>query len=247
MRAEYRPAMRVLSGTSGFSYAAWKGIFYPPKLPASGMLAAYAQRLPTVEINASFYRMPQARTLASWRDAVPPSFVFALKGSRRVTHIKRLAGVEEEVGFFQRGLAELEGRLGPVLWQLPPTLKKDVVKLREFVALLPRDRAAIEFRHESWFAEDVLTTLADAGVALCIADDEERATPLVPTARLGYLRLRRPDYDEGDLRRWAERIRSCPWDEVYVYFKHEDDARGPEYALRFGGLTPAGGELHAHP
>jgi uncharacterized protein YecE (DUF72 family) len=237
--------MRILAGTSGFSYAAWRGAFYPPKLPASRMLAAYAQRLPTVEINATFYRMPLAKTLASWREAVPPGFVFALKGSRRVTHLKRLVDVSEEVAFFQRTVAELEGTLGPVLWQLPPTAKKDLGRLRAFLELLPRGgRTALEFRHAGWFTEDVLTALADAGVALCVAEDEERATPLVSTARFGYLRLRRPDYDLAALARWADRLRAMPWTEAFVFFKHEEEARGPAYALQLTQVLEAVGERH---
>jgi uncharacterized protein YecE (DUF72 family) len=230
--------MRILAGTSGFSYAAWKGSFYPPKLPASRMLAAYATRLPTVEINATFYRMPQTKTLAAWRDAVPPGFVFALKGSRRVTHLKRLGEVAEDVAWFYRNASELEGKLGPVLWQLPPSVKKDLGRLRELVALLPRgSRAALEFRHASWFADDALAVLSDAGVALCIAEDEERSTPVAPTARFGYLRLRRPDYDLAALARWAEKVRAAPWDEAFVFFKHEEEALGPRYALEFGRLA----------
>jgi uncharacterized protein YecE (DUF72 family) len=230
--------MRILAGTSGFSYAAWKGRFYPPKTPASRMLSEYAARLPAVEINATFYRMPRTATLATWRDAVPGSFVFALKGSRRVTHLERLSGVAEDVAYFYRTAAELEGTLGPVLWQLPPTLKKDLGRLREFAALLPRGgRAALELRHESWFDSDALTVLADAGIALCIAEDEERATPRVATARFGYLRLRRPDYDAPALARWAAWVRGQPWDEAFVFFKHEEEAKGPEYALRFGAAT----------
>ena len=240
--------MRILAGTSGFSYTAWRGSFYPPKLPASKMLSAYALQLPTVEINATFYRVPRATTLASWRDAVPAAFVFALKGSRRVTHAKRLADVEQEVGYFQRSLAELEGRLGPVLWQLPPTAKKDTGRLSEFLALVAQGgRAAIEFRHPSWFTEEVLGLLSAANVALCIAEDEEHATPVVATARFGYLRLRRPDYGVAELSSWLHRVRSMPWDEAFVFFKHEDEARGPEYAVRFGQLAGAGAELHAQP
>ena len=232
--------MRVRAGTSGFSYAAWKGSFYPDRLPASRMLAAYAARLPSVEINATFYRMPQAKTLAAWRAEVPPSFVFALKGPQRITHVKRLAGVAEDVAWFYRVAAELEGTLGPVLWQLPPNAKKDLGRLREFLELLPRGgRAAFEFRHGSWLSEDVLRTLADAGAALCVADEERRSTPLAATARFGYLRLRRPDYDEGALARWAAAVRAQPWEEAFVFFKHEEAARGPAYAIRFGELTAA--------
>jgi uncharacterized protein YecE (DUF72 family) len=233
--------MRVFAGTSGFSYAAWKGRFYPPKVKSAEMLAAYAQRLPTVEINATFYRMPLAKTLAAWRAQVPPTFLFALKGSRRITHAKRLAGAAEEVAYFYRVAAELEGTLGPVLWQLPPNAKKDVAVLRDFLELLPRGgRSTFEFRHASWFSDDVLRALADAGAALCIAEDEERSTPTVATARFGYLRLRRPDYDGAALARWAETVRAQPWDDAFVFFKHEEEAKGPEYALRFGAILGAG-------
>jgi uncharacterized protein YecE (DUF72 family) len=238
--------MRIRAGTSGFSYTAWRGVFYPPKLPPSRMLGAYGQRLPTVEINATFYRMPRTTTLDTWRSAVPPGFVFALKGSRRVTHLHRLDDVAEEVGYFYRNAAELEGTLGPVLWQLPPSLKKDLGRLRDLLGLLPRGgRTAVEFRHASWFGEDVLQLLADAGVALCIAQDEERETPAVATARFGYLRLRRTDYDTPALAAWLDRVRAFPWEEAFVFFKHEDDARGPEYAIRFGAMAGAGESAEA--
>jgi uncharacterized protein YecE (DUF72 family) len=229
--------MRVLAGTSGYSYPAWKGSFYPPSLPASRMLSTYAERLPTVEINATFYRMPQARTLAGWRAQVPPSFVFALKGPQRITHVKRLAGAAEDVRFFHSVAAELGDALGPVLWQLPPTFRKDLPRLRDFLALLPRGgRAAFEFRHASWHDDEVLAALADAGAALCIADDEERSTPPSATAPFGYLRLRRSDYDDAALGRWADTVRAQRWDAAFVFFKHEDEARGPAYALRFREL-----------
>lgn len=242
----YRPLMKILAGTSGFSYAAWKGRFYPAKVPASRMLAAYAERLPTVEINATFYRMPQAKTLAAWSSQVPPSFLFALKGPQRVTHFKRLAGAAEEVGHFYRIAEELEGMLGPVLWQLPPSLKKDLGLIRDFLELLPPGgRAALEFRHATWFSDDVLQSLTDAGAALCIADDEGRSTPVVATAPFGYLRLRRPDYDESALARWADTVRTKPWREAFVYFKHEEEARGPAYALRFGQILAAEVAGHA--
>jgi uncharacterized protein YecE (DUF72 family) len=232
--------MRILAGTSGWSYPAWKGKFYPENLPATRMLPAYAARLPTVEINATFYRTPQAKTLAGWRAAVPPSFVFALKGPQRVTHVKRLAGAADDVAFFQRTAAELGEALGPVLWQLPPSFKKDLPRLLDFLALLPRGgRAAFEFRHPSWHSDDVLAALSAAGAALCLADDEERSTPVVATAGFGYLRLRRPDYDDTALARWADVVRAQRWTDAFVFFKHEDEARGPDYALRFAVLAPA--------
>jgi uncharacterized protein YecE (DUF72 family) len=230
--------MLIRAGTSGFSYAAWRGTFYPPKLPATRMLGAYAGRLPTVEINATFYRMPRVEMLENWRAAVPPGFVFALKGSQRVTHMKRLDDVAEEVTRFYGAALTLKDALGPVLWQLPPWQRKDLGRLKEFLALLPKGaRAVLEFRHVSWFGDDVLALLADAGVAMCIAESEERATPVVATTRFGYLRLRRPDYDAEKLADWLGQVRAFAWDEAYVFFKHEDEGRGPAYALQFGALA----------
>jgi uncharacterized protein YecE (DUF72 family) len=230
--------MRILAGTSGYSYPAWKGSFYPPDLPSSRMLAAYAARLPAVEINATFYRMPRESTLAGWRAEVPPGFVFALKAPQRITHRKRLSGADDDVLLFLRTAAELGSALGPLLWQLPPTQRKDLPRLRAFLALLPRGgRSVLEFRHESWRSDDVLATLAEAGVALCIADTEEGTTPLAATSGFGYLRLRRQDYDDAALARWAEVIRVQPWSDAFVFFKHEDEARGPDYAVRFAAAA----------
>jgi uncharacterized protein YecE (DUF72 family) len=240
--------VRILAGTSGWSYPAWKGRFYPPDLPATRMLGAYATRLATVEVNNTFYRMPRPATLAGWRAEVPPGFVFALKAPQRVTHFQRLVGVEDAVAYFYRSAAELGADLGPVLFQLPPSLKKDLPRLRDFLALLPRGgRAALEFRHSSWHDDEVLAALADAGAALCIAEDEQAATPLVATASFGYLRLRRPDYDLRALAGWAERIRSQPWSEAFAFFKHEDEARGPEYALRMAELAGHGAAAEPGP
>jgi uncharacterized protein YecE (DUF72 family) len=152
------------------------------------------------------------------------------------------------VAYFYRVAAELEGTLGPVLWQLPPTSKKDLPRLREFLELLPRGgHAAVEFRHPSWFSDEVLQALGDASAALCIADDEGRSTPIVPTAPFGYLRLRRPDYDEAALARWAETVCSQPWREAFVYFKHEEAARGPAYAIQFGRYAATEPHAHASP
>ncbi len=226
--------MRILAGTSGYSYPAWRGTFYPADLPASRMLAAYAERLSTVEVNATFYRMPRPEALARWRAQVPPSFVFALKAPQLVTHVRRLAGVAGDVERFLSAAAELGPSLGPVLWQLPPSLRKDLPRLRDLLALLPRGgRTAVEFRHESWRDDAVLAALREAGAALCVVDGEDGATPFEPTGPFGYLRLRRPDYDRAALARWAERIRAQPWGEAFVYFKHEDAGRGPDLARRF--------------
>lgn len=225
--------MRILAGTSGFSYKEWKGSFYPEDLPAQEMLRFYAERLPAVEINNTFYRMPKAQLLAGWSEQVPDGFRFVLKASQRITHFKRLKDAAEEVGYFFRVAATLGDRLGPVLFQLPPNLKKDLPRLADFLAALPpATRAAFEFRHASWFEDDVFETLRARGAALCIAEDEELATPPVATAGWGYLRLRRPDYGEEELAAWADRVRSQAWDEAYVFFKHEDAGAGPRLATR---------------
>lgn len=236
--------MRILTGTSGWSYPAWKGSFYPAKLPSTRMLSAYAERLATVEVNNTFHRMPRGELLAGWRAQVPDSFVFALKAPQLITHWQRLAGADESVAAFYRAAAELGPTLGPVLFQLPPSLRKDLPLLRAFLALLPHGgRAALEFRHPSWDAPEVHAALADAGAALVCADTEEDAGRLVPTAPFGYLRLRRPDYDAAAVAGWADRIAAQPWREAFVFFKHEDEARGPAFALALAKL--AAGEAAA--
>ncbi len=231
-RPRYRAGMRILTGTSGWSYPAWKGPFYPAKLPTTRMLSAYAERLPTVEVNNTFHRMPRGELLAGWRAQVPASFVFSLKAPQLITHWQRLSSVEGIVAAFYRAAAELGPTLGPVLFQLPPSLHKDLPLLRAFLALLPHGgRAAVEFRHPSWDAPEVHQALADAGAALVCADTEESAGNLVATAPHGYLRLRRPDYDVAAIVEWAARIAGQPWQEAFVFFKHEDEARGPAFAL----------------
>lgn len=229
--------MRILAGTSGYSYPAWRGRFYPPDLPAARMLEAYAQRFDAVEINATFHRMPSPRTLATWRARVPERFTFALKAPQRITHYMRLAGVDEPVRRLLEAAAELGPTLGPILFQLPPTLEPDPARLRALLALLPPGgRFAFEFRHPGWLEGPVLAALAEAGAALCVTDTEAGETPAVATAPFGYLRLRRAEYDEEALRRWHARIREKPWREAFVFFKHEDEARGPAFAERFARL-----------
>jgi uncharacterized protein YecE (DUF72 family) len=227
----YLAEVRLLTGTSGFSYKEWKGSFYPEDLPAEKMLAYYSERLPAVEINNTFYRMPKPELLAGWCEQVPESFRFVLKASQRITHRKRLKDAAEEVDWFYRAAAALSGRAGPTLFQLPPNLKKDLHRLQDFLAVLPeRKPAAFEFRHASWFEDDVFEALRARGAALCIAEDEELATPLVPTADWGYLRLRRQDYDDAAVASWAGRIRAQPWGEAYAFLKHEDSGTGPRLA-----------------
>jgi uncharacterized protein YecE (DUF72 family) len=231
--------MRVLCGTSGFSYKEWKGSFYPEDLPADAMLRYYSERLPAVEINNTFYRMPKPALLEGWAAQVGEDFRFALKASQRITHHKRLKEAAEEVAYFFGVAATLGERLGPALFQLPPNLKKDLPRLEAFLGTIPAGRrAAFEFRHASWFEEDVFEALRSRGAALCIAEDEDLATPLVATADWGYLRLRRQDYVEADVAAWAERVRAQEWEEAYVFFKHEDAGSGPRLAAQLQGLFP---------
>lgn len=225
--------MRVLAGASGYSYREWKGSFYPADIRPDGMLGFYAARLPTVEINNTFYRLPKAELLESWADATPPDFRFAIKASRRITHLARLKAetAADALQVLYRNLAALGAKRGPVLFQLPPSLKKDLPRLAEFLRLLPEEHgAAFEFRNPSWFAEDVHDALRAAGAALCLSEREDGAPPpLVETAAWGYVRLRLESYTDADLRRWAARLAGTAWREAHVYFMHEPAA--PAYAL----------------
>jgi uncharacterized protein YecE (DUF72 family) len=228
-------ATAVRAGTSGYNYPEWKGRFYPERIAPDRMLAYYAERFPTVEVNATFYRMPTPRQVESWAAQVPEGFVFSLKAPRRITHDRRLKDCEDAVRAFCDAAAVLGPRLGVLLFQLPPNLKADVARLEAFVDSVPRGaRIAFEFRHASWWDEPVYAILRARNIALCVADSEERHTPLVATADFGYLRLRDAGYSEEDLARWAGLILGQPeWREAYVYFKHEDEARGPEFASVF--------------
>jgi len=229
--------MRLLVGTSGYSYAEWKGTFYPEKLPGAKMLAHYSAQLPAVEINNTFYRMPNPELLARWADETPADFSFALKSPRRITHEKRLVDADDALARFFEVSASLAGKLGPILFQLPPFLRKDVPRLATFLTLLrtiaPTARPAFEFRHVSWFADDVYAALRERDAALCLSESEDLATPVVATAGWGYLRLRRQDYDDAALGAWAERVRAQAWTDTHVFFKHEDEGRGPALAKRF--------------
>jgi uncharacterized protein YecE (DUF72 family) len=227
--------MKCWVGTSGFSYKEWKGSFYPEDLSNDGMLAYYGERLNAVEINNTFYRMPKRSLLADWGSKVPDDFSFVLKASRKITHFKRLKGTEEEMGYLLDVSSELGVRRGPMLFQLPPNFKIDVERLRDFVTLLPTGfRAAFEFRHDSWFADETYAVLGDAGVALVVADtDADEPPAVVPTAKYGYLRLRRADYEPADVTRWAGVVSEQDWDDAFVFFKHEDAGAGPALAERF--------------
>ena len=234
--------MRVLAGTSGYSYKEWKGSFYPEDLPAEEMLRYYATRLPAVEINNTFYRMPKAEVLARWAEQVPDGFRFALKASQQITHRKRLKDAADSVAYFFQVAATLGDRMGPVLFQLPPNFKKDLPRLTDFLAALPpASRCAFEFRHESWFDDSLFEALRARGCALCVAEDEELATPFAATADWGYLRLRRQDYGEEDLRNRAASMLAQPWSEAYVFFKHEEGGTGPRLARELAKIVGPGG------
>ena len=230
--------MRVLTGTSGYSYKEWKGSFYPDDLPAAKMLAYYAERLQTVEINNTFYRMPKKETVQGWAETVPDGFSFVLKATNRITHKKRLKYCGDEVEYVTRTARELGDKLGPMLFQLPPFLRKDTERLQQFLKTLPKGwRSAFEFRHESWFEDDVYDALREGGAALVVSDTgkEGLPAPIVPTADYGYLRLRRENYDAAALDDWAAQIRAQPWQEAHVFFKHEDAGAGPRMATDFLG------------
>ncbi len=227
--------MKCWVGTSGFSYKEWKGSFYPAALSNDRMLAYYGERLNAVEINNTFYRMPKRATLADWGAKVPDEFSFVLKASRKITHFKRLKDTQDELGYLVDVSSELGARLGPMLFQLPPNMKIDVERLRDFVSLFPAGlRAAFEFRHDSWFADETYTLLSDAGVALVVADTgADEPAEVVATAPYGYLRLRRDDYDPDDVARWAHIVSDQEWEDAFVFFKHEDAGAGPALAERF--------------
>ncbi|OGA96033.1 MAG: hypothetical protein A3E79_18775 [Burkholderiales bacterium RIFCSPHIGHO2_12_FULL_61_11] len=227
--------MNLYVGTSGYAYKAWKGSFYPADLSAKRMLRFYGEHFRTVEINTTFYRMPTVALLQAWADEVPADFRFVLKASQRITHLQRLQDSGDSVAYLLDVARTLRQRLGALLFQLPPNLKRDVPRLRAFLALLPpQPRAAFEFRHPSWFDDEVFALLHAHQSALCIADAEsDLDVAVVATADWGYLRLRRPDYDDAALKAWAKRVRQQSWREAFVFFKHEEAGRGPQLAQRF--------------
>ena len=220
-------------GTSGYNYPEWKGSFYPADLPAAKMLPYYAARFPTVEINYTFYRMPSEKLVGGWADQTPSPYRLTLKATRRITHDARLKQTGELVSRFCLVASTLGDKLGALLFQLPPNLKKDVPLLEAFLADLPsRVCAAFEFRHPSWFDDDVLGVLAARNIALCVADSDKLSTPVRVTADYAYFRLRDEGYTPDDIKRWAETItrETSGCKDVYVYFKHEEEGKGPEFA-----------------
>ena len=227
--------MKTWIGTSGFQYSGWKGTFYPEDLPTAQMLPYYAERLSTTEINYTFHRIPAPKTIENWSTLTPTTFRFSLKAPQRITHFAKLRDCDDTVDYFYEVASGLGERLGPVLFQLPPQLKKDAELLGRFTECLPASmRAAFEFRDSSWFGEEVFEILRKRNCSLCIADTEKLATPDVATADWGYLRLRREDYQPADVERWAGAIeeKATAWSEVFVYFKHEESGIGPKLAAQ---------------
>ena len=225
---------RVLVGTSGYNYPEWRGSFYPEKFPTNGMLAYYAERFRTVEINYTFYRMPTEKLLAGWAAGTPEGFTFTLKAPRRITHGAKLQGCEDLVAAFCATAGTLGAKLATLLFQLPPTFRANPAVLRQFAALLPAGaRAAFEFRHPSWLDAETFDILRERNLALCIADSEALSTPVEVTADYGYFRLRDEGYQQADLERWAGTVGALPVETAFVYFKHEEQGLGPEFARRF--------------
>ncbi|MEO1128757.1 MAG: DUF72 domain-containing protein [Planctomycetota bacterium] len=230
--------MQMFVGTSGYSYKEWKGTFYPDGTKPAEMLSYYLTQLPAVEINNTFYRMPTEKVLSGWAEQTPDDFRFSIKASRRITHMKRLKGVEEDVSFLLSSLETLGARLGALLFQLPPNFKKDIERIEAFFQLLPPGTPTVfEFRHDSWFDEETAQVLQAHSCAWCVSDvDDEDSPELRMTAPSGYVRLRRESYTSKALQTWHERIAAMPWEKAFVFFKHEDEARGPTYAAEFRSM-----------
>lgn len=232
--------MNIYVGTSGFGHKEWKGKFYPEKISAKDMLRFYAGRLKTVEINNTFYHMPNGTVLTSWSEQVPPDFVFALKAPQVITHMKRLKQVSSEAGYLFKSLSVLDKKLGPILFQFPESFHANAPTLEAFLALIPdHTSCAFDFRSPSWLNEEILDLLRKKGCSWCIEDtDEKPLQEIISTTTWGYLRLRRSDYTDADLSQWAEKVLAQNWERAFVFFKHEGEAaKGPELAMRFQELV----------
>jgi uncharacterized protein YecE (DUF72 family) len=233
--------VKLLAGTSGYAFKEWKGTFYPSDIKNDGMLTYYASKFPTVEINNTFYRLPKQNVLLEWASQVPEQFTFAIKASQRITHFARLkAEAADPLAFLLKNTELLGDRLGPILFQLPPNLKKDLDRLRAFLDLLPENRRFVmEFRHESWFEDDVFSALRERDVAMCVGEQDDFKCPVVTTATWGYLRLHKLDYDDAALREWGKCVSTQGWKEAYVYFKHDEgEGSGPPAVDKFIAGVP---------
>lgn len=225
--------MRTWVGTSGFQYPEWKGKFYPEDMSASKMLTFYAQEFRSTEVNYTFRSIPSEKTIKRWCDETPKDFRFSLKAPQRVTHFAKLKNCGSVLEAFFEAVHGLGSKMGPMLFQLPPTFRKDAVLLGEFLGTAPKGlRVTFEFRHASWFADDVFEILSRRNAALCLAESEEFETPRVATADFGYLRPRRLDYTGTQIKQWAKflQAQSKGWSEVFAYFKHEETCVGPRFA-----------------
>ncbi|MEM8766882.1 MAG: DUF72 domain-containing protein [Pseudomonadota bacterium] len=239
---------RVLAGTSGYSYKEWRGVFYPEQSQPDEWLELYGSRLPTVEINNTFYRMPRSHVVETWRDSVPEDFRFVIKASRRITHQKRLKDADEPVGILLKQTSLLGEKLGALLFQLPPQQRLNLDRLQSFQALLPEGiPAAFEFRHSSWNDESVDRALADRGHVRVLSHDGGAEVPAIERGPLCYLRLRASDYSAPELGEWRERVDGSGADVAFVFFKHEDAGGGPRMATEFlaAGRGNGGGRASA--
>jgi len=228
--------VKLLAGTSGYAFKEWKGAFYPKDLKDDGMLGFYASKFPAVEINNTFYRLPRENVLRDWAEQVPETFTFALKASQRITHHTRLK--EESaplLDYLLKNTSVLGDRLGPILFQLPPNLKKDANRFRGFLGLLPSDRRYVfEFRHESWFDDEIYDAMRERDIAMCVIEQDEFKCPVVSTASWGYLRLHKLDYSAAALAEWAKCVNAQGWKEAYVFFKHDEgEGSGPPGVAAF--------------
>ncbi len=224
--------MNLWIGTSGFQYKEWKGTFYPEDLAASKMLPYYAERLSSTEVNYTFRRIPSTTTIDNWSAATPQRFKFSLKAPQKITHFAKLRDCADTLRYFHQVASGLGEKLGAVLFQLPPSFKKDAAVLAAFLDEIPTDlRVAFEFRHDSWFDDEIFESLKQRNAALCLAESADLSTPVVATADFGYLRLRREDYTEADVARWSEVVQAQnSWSEAFVYYKHEESGTGPRLA-----------------
>jgi uncharacterized protein YecE (DUF72 family) len=231
--------MTLYVGTSGYSYKEWKGSFYPETISPKDMLSYYASRLHAVELNNTFYRMPQPNMIESWKAQVPSDFRFSVKAPQSITHFRRLKDAAPQTRIMLQTISALEERLGAVIFRLPEDMKKDLKRLETFLQVLPADTPAVfDFRHPTWFDDEVYALLRSHNRVLCVSDIEELPESYThKTADWGYVRLRRVRYTKADLIKWNKRIKAQVWKNTYVFFKHEDEGTGPKLAARFLDLT----------
>jgi len=231
--------MTLYVGTSGYSYKEWKGSFYPEKISPKEMLGYYASRLHAVELNNTFYRMPKPEMIESWKSQVPENFRFSVKAPQTITHFRRLKDAAPQTRMMLRTVAALDQRLGAVIFRLPEEMKKDLKRLESFLKVLPVDTPAVfDFRHPTWFDDEVVELLRSQKRVFCVSDIEELPESYTfKTADWGYVRLRRERYTKAELVRWVKRIKAQKWKDTYVFFKHEDEGTGPTLAAQFVALS----------